>query len=304
MHSTFEASTFFRRILRRCFPLREFSYEGDNYRLFLWKHPFYQRLISTPYRDRLALEWEGDEVRVDTDRLSRAFDRKTVVLKDVNQVLGAGYALTNQVNCHVSLDEEIELRFEPSARKNLRRSSQVYQLEFSANPVGEFESFYDMYLRTRHRLGVLPYPRRMFRQIFEALGGEAVLFRCRRADLPLGYLLCYLHGQEMISAHIAYDFAQRQLRITDFLFMSAFFWGRDQGYTRYRFGADPSSQEGLIRSKTKLGAQPRTQTDWLVGGSRQFLLQAQNSERLRALISRTPKWLYPWYSQGFWLYFS
>lgn len=265
---TFEASLAWREILR-LFPLKERWLDGDGFRLYYWTHPFYREAISTPFRDRLALVWEGatPPPKFDFAALAVRTGWADFVVKDVGALTpklpDAQAGLVNDyVNSEVSLDGDIEKRFKYSARKNLRKAQEDYSLAIEINPEGVFENFYRMYLFNRRRLGVLPYPSRFFRALFELRGKTVVVFACRSPEEALGYLVCYLHGNEMISGHLAYNFEQRHKRISDFLFMSAFQWGRTNGFTTYRFGADNRNQASLIESKQKLGAMVRPQWDF------------------------------------------
>jgi hypothetical protein len=192
-----------------------------------------------------------------------------ILLTDLGGTIGAGATVdpwrrSSYINSYVTLDSGLEGRFHSSARKNLRKAEQDYELLLAVNPSDNFESFYDLYVETRRRLGVLPYSRSFFRRLFDWRGTASVVFACRSGRTDLGYLICYLHGGEMISAHIAYDFGQRHKRIADFLFANAFRWGRANGYERYRFGADNGNQAGLIQSKVKLGAVPYEQIDFQI----------------------------------------
>ena len=228
----------------RLFPLKERCVEGDGFCLYYWTHPFYQGAVSTPFRDRMALTW-GDNVPSGTDiaTLVTCSVGPNFIIKDLGVMvdtlsMGQSGLVHDYVNSEVTLDGEIEKRFKPSARKNLRKAQQEYGLTIEIDAEGVFENFYGMYLNNRRRLGVLPYPRLFFRSLFDFRGSSVVVFVCRSSKEILGFLICYLHGHEMISGHLAYDFNQRHKRISDFLFMSAFHWGYVNGFNQYRFGAE------------------------------------------------------------------
>ena len=265
---TFEASLAWREILR-LFPLKEQWLEGNGFRLYYWTHPLYRVAISTPFRDRLALEWEGaaPPLGIDFSALAGRTGYADLVVKDVGALAvkspdeHAGL-VNDYVNSEVRLDGDIEKRFKHSARMSLRNAQEKYSLTVEINPENVFENFYRMYLFTRRRLGVLPYPGRFFRALFEHCGEKVMVFACRSLQKPMGYLVCYLHGSEMISGHLIYDFEQRHKRISDFLYLSAFQWGHANGFTTYRFGADNQNQISLIESKQKLGAVARPQWDF------------------------------------------
>jgi hypothetical protein len=288
---TFEASLAWREILR-LFPLKERWLEGDGFRLYYWTHPLYREAISTPFRDRLALVWEGAAPPSEFDFAALAVRTGCTdfVVKDVGALIpklpDAHAGLVNDyVNSEVSLDGNIEKRFKYSARMSLRNAQQKYNLTVGINSEGIFENFYQMYLSTRRRLGVLPYPSNFFRALFELRGETVVVLSCRSLEGTIGYLVCYLHGREMISGHLVYDFEQRHKRISDFLFMSAFQWGHANGFTTYRFGADNRNQTSLIESKQKLGAVARPQWDFRL---RPKLIEDLPDSPVRRLLRATP----------------
>ena len=264
---TFEASTAWRQLLRQ-FPLKERSLDGDGFRLYFWTDPLYAGAISTPFRDRIAVAWDDKSSTPDIDFTAsiNQFGFDDLILKDVgslasNSFQGDKRLVSQYVNCEVILDENIENRFKNSARWSFRKAKSN-GLRVDVNPHGIFEAFYNMHLSTRHRLGVLPYPKSFFSQLFELRHDAVVIFACNSSQGFLGFLLCYLHGPEMISGHMMYNFEMRQQRISDFLYMFAFLWGRDNGFSHFRFGADNRNQISLIKSKQKLGAIARKQWDF------------------------------------------
>lgn len=266
---TFEATPLWRAVLRRAFSLRERVVDLGDAEVILWKHPCYARWISTPYRDRVAVSWEGSEFRIDRPKLDKLFAvGRDVILKDCASYLADGgesspsqHIRQQHTNCDVRLDADMEARMNRSARKNWRKATEDYGLEIRLNPSGCFEEFYRIYVETRHRLGAPPYSRTFFAELFSRMGDEVVLFQCSDGETVYGYLVCYVHDSEMISAHIGYQFEHREKRIADFLFMSAFRWGADRGLATYRYGADYNNQTSLIAAKRKLGAEPRVQID-------------------------------------------
>jgi len=293
VQETFEATAFWRGILDKAFWLREKGFEVDGARVLLWTHPFYRRAISTPYRDRMAISWDRPVNEIDQFALlegSRRFG--DVTLKDIFDVLpdksaDFGDAIRHQhTNSAVPLDEGVDSRLRRSAKKNLRRATEEFGLQFEVNPIGRFSEFYEIYLGTRKRLGVPPYEKLFFRLLFDGIGGPVVLFRCHDSKMTYGYLLVFLHGSEMISAHIGYDFSHREKKIADFLFVNAFRWGAKNGYSEYRFGGDYKNQDSLIFAKTKLGAETRAQWD-LVVPPRPVVLDEPDSI-VRKVLRSTP----------------
>jgi hypothetical protein len=305
---TFEATDFWSRTLREEFGLRSRVVALGDYEVTLFTHPLHRGAISTPFRDRIALRWSGVPPRLDPAHVQSRAGVDRLLLKDVGPWLQSpdaptgGELVQHLTNTDVRLDASLESRMEHAARKNIRRAREVHGIELEVNESGAFEQFWRLYLDTRQRLGVLPYPASLFRRLFDRSGGETAIFGARRGREPLGFLIVYLHGTEMISAHLAYDFGQRSLRITDFLFASAFAWGRDRGILRYRFGADNNNQESLIRSKLKFGAEARPQFDWARGVT--VRVDDDPSNTLRRVLRSAPGPAFAWSSRLTRLYFA
>lgn len=289
---TFEASYAWRKILRH-FPLKEHFFDGDGFRLYFWTHPLYSIAISTPFRDRLALIWDGEKPPLNFDFTSLVKNTRCsdLVLKDVGPMLSNtpsmhSRVINNYINCDVCLDENIEKRLRHKGRRNIRKACEIYDLNLEINPEGIFEKFYQMHLSIRHRLGVLPYPKCFFSELFDLRNNAVVVFACRSPEGYLGFLLCYLHGKEMISGHSMYIFEQRQKRITDYLYLKAFQWGRMNGFSTFRFGADNLNQTSLINSKKKLGATPRKQWDFHL--KQKSMSKDNPNSPIRRLLRCTP----------------
>jgi hypothetical protein len=299
---TFEASPFWRKILCEEFKLKELRVETEDYSIIFWRHPCYNFLISTPYRDRLALEWSGLSPKpLDLEKILEKLGSKKFIIKDVGGLVShhsGSMVDTNLkeafINCNVCLDDEIESRFQHAARKNFRKAKEEYGFWIEINPEGIFEHFYALYVKTRRRLGLVPYSSKFFKMLFDQKGKDSVVFACYSPEGKLGYLICYQHGQELISGHLAYDFDQRNKRLSDFMFMSAFFWGREHKFTNFRFGADNINQTSLIRSKEKLGGQSNPQIDF---DSHKKLIQRDNpNSPIRRILQYLPLPIYSYTS--------
>lgn len=302
-YSTFEATPFFRTLMRTEFGLKEVSASFESGEIIFWKHSLYNRYISAPFRDRAA--HISDSHKLTTVKNLKAPGSGILCIKDVEKItaLPNGFYLRNDyINSNVHLDSDIIARMEHSARKNYKKALNN-GLNITVNSFEYFDKFYRCYLATRKRLGVLPYSKNFFKYIINDKHTEnRVFFTCMYENAPVGFLICYLHNGEMISAHIAYSYEHRNLRITDFLFINAFIWGAENNYTIYRFGADNKEQKTLLSYKRKLGAVHNEQYDAYFGPDR-FYNNAENS-LIRKCLAKTPAFIYPLSSIGTKIYFQ
>lgn len=296
---TFEASPFWRTVLGRAFVLRECAFEGDGFTLLTWKHPLYGVRISTPFRDRAAILWHGERRRLPMDEIRKAVGAAPILIKDLQAFAAVDPTEPDpevqriHVNSDVSLSEGILKRLSRSGRREWKRTSETLGLQCVVNPPDVFEDWRRLYLMTRRRLGVLPYPRRFFNLLFSAIGREVLLLQALFERRPVGYLLCYLHGDEMISAHIGYDASCQKIRVADFLYVQAFLWGQKNGYASYRFGGDYRTQTALLYTKQKLGAVPREQADFSTRRERFGSAVEHEGSLIRRTLRAMPRRLFP-----------
>lgn len=298
LNTTFEASPLWRHILKHVFHLQERHFTCDGFDLLAWKHPFYPFYISTPYRDRLAIIWHDPPRALSVNELRSAVGNKRALIKDVASVSSMSEdhqqrgMVNSYTNSSVSLTGDILSHMNRAARKNWRRSNEVFKLELTVNPNSALTDFYNLYLHTRRRLGVIPYPLSLFRILLSELGSTVLLLRGSLNGRAIGYLLCYLDGNEMISAHIAYDESEQSTRITDFLYINAFLWGQKHGYVTYRFGGDYNNQTSLRAAKVKLGAVPWPQYDLATSRYRLPIAEDRPNSLIRRTLRALPMPLY------------
>jgi hypothetical protein len=311
VNCTFEATPIWGTLLEREFGLKSFQLEGDGFAITLWRHPFYRRCVSSPFRDRMAVSWQG--TRPSPRDLIRTLDsapEAEIVAKDIGWfAAGDGasgiadpHLVVRYANADVLLDADIESRIRRTTAQVLRKAQRGTPPFVTLDKGEGLDDFYRLYLQTRRRLGVLPYSRAFFRYWYDRIGEHTVAFKCADGDTPMGFLLCYLHGDEMMPSLLAYDYQHRKKAITDLLHMHAFLWGRDHGYRNYRFGGDNLEQDTLIESKLKLGAVVRRQRDYLkpVGD---HALELSNAT-MRRILRHTPPALFRHSSRLTRFYFS
>ncbi len=311
MYTTFEATSFFREIMGSEFWVNEEIYSDKRLELIFFKHKLSKTLVSTPYRDRAAIKFHENNASIDDcfEGVKDFLKGKSAIFKDlsvfsslsidVSKYCNGSYSM---VNSDVALDSKLESRLHKSAVKANRRAKEVFNLSFKVDS-WDIDRFYELYLESRLRLGVLPYAKSLFRKFAQGIGKKTVVFSAEDESGPIGYLICYLHGDEMISGHLAYDYSKRLKRVTDFLFLQAFIWGRNNGFVNYRFGSDHRSQEGLITFKERLGAVVRPQYD-LLFGVEETHDGAQNNRFVTSLIKHVPMRLFRHSFLGTKIYFS
>lgn len=308
--TNFEASDFFRGVLKDEFRLKEFIFEDDNYSVILWKHPLYKTLISTPYRDRLALVYKGGTPKkINYAAICEKFKGYRIILKDIGLYLSADQQELSLnadfLNSDILLDPNLEKNFKYCVRKNLKRGVNIHNLAFEVNRLDYFEQFYRLHLKTRKRLGVIPYKKSFFKSLIQnGVREKVAFFSCKYNNSVAASLICYLHDDEMISGHLAYDYSCKELRANDFLLTNAFIWGRKNQYRIFRFGADYKEQASLLKFKQKFGAKVRSQLDFYSPCRNSESLGPARNAGIKKIIGLLPDFLYRLIDNATRIYFA
>jgi len=117
------------------------------------------------------------------------------------------------------------------------------------------ECFYKMFLSTRRKLGIPPYPKEMFRAMWKHLicSGKGNLFIVWKGSEPVDAML-NLHSKDtFITGYAAPQNEWRKLCPNDLMYWSMIEWAAVQGFRHFDFGADSPRQTGLLRFKKKWG---------------------------------------------------
>ena len=300
-------SDFWRELISAEFALKEVRINIPSGEVLTWQHKFFSRLISSPYRDRLAITTHRGRLLSAAD-LANFVEfseriRRPILLKDVGSYISdrtfenhsnlfAGKIALASYFTNSFVDLQKPINFAYSTRKNLRRATDVFLLEIAVNQNLDADRIYQLHLKTRKRLGVPPYNKSFFHRLLDQVGQHIVCFSCFYQKKLIGFLLCYLHHDEMISGQLGYLSEFSHTKVTDFLFSNAFDWGTSRGYEIYRFGADYVDQSGLIHFKKRLGAHAYPQFDCMINFKNVPTSYAKN-QLAQKILKITPDVAYP-----------
>ncbi len=237
--------------------------------LFFIQSP-YKRLVSVPYRDR------GGIIAADESMASHLLDGGLAHMEDINarylklRFLGEGFielyskkggrSFSPRVTSIKKLDalngDVLAGGVDPSLRRALRKTEKE-NLGFrdASNDAKAWDDFYEMFLRTRKRLGVPAYPRRFFKSLaaIAVPAGICKLFFVEKDGLPVAGGVFMVFGKNAIYAYGASDPWGWQFRPNDYLFYQTLQWCVENGVLFFDFGADERDQTTLLRFKAKWG---------------------------------------------------
>lgn len=225
-----------------------------------------RRLTAVPLRDR------GGPLGVDAEatvRLMRA-------AADVAAERGAGRVT---LRSHVPLLAEaeaagyVESRYHVTTLVDLRggedavakavkgsaRRSAVHGQEAGlafrwGTGLDDLRAFYGLFLRTRRKLGVPPYPWRFFSAMHDHLGPDVARVAIASHDgRDVAAVLLLAHGDRVIDGYAASDERYLSLQPNDFLIWSVLGSLAREGFATFDFGASSPHQTGLLFFKEKWG---------------------------------------------------
>jgi CelD/BcsL family acetyltransferase involved in cellulose biosynthesis len=155
------------------------------------------------------------------------------------------------------------------------------------------QTYYDLHVRTRRRLGVPAQPRRFFRLLWERVieSGLGFVFLAHVGGPAVaGAVFLHANGR-LIYKFSASDEAHRRRQPNHAMLWEAIRWGCEHGCRAMDFGRSDSNDHGLREFKSGWGATERPLVyTALVGASRRSTGGAAE-EALRRVLRRSPLWL-------------
>lgn len=241
--------------------------------LFLVKGVTGKRLVSVPMRDRGGL-LAADRVSARAllkraVELSREFGCAYLELRSTEefdrQLAGDFRMLVHKdwVTTRVDLSPGVERLWKALDRDAIRwainkagRSEVTIEPDYT--PAG-IDLFFSLFVRTRTRMGIPPFPRDLFMAIWRHLisKGRANLFVVRQRGVPIHAMINFLSKDTFIPAYAAPQNEWRKSYPNEFMFWHTIKWAAEQGFRFYDFGADSPHQTGLLQFKKKWGGVQR-----------------------------------------------
>ncbi len=228
-----------------------------------------RRLVAVPLRDRGGPLATSEEAM--TTLLQGAVDlaektgvrsltlRSNVRIPAASSMRGISehaYHLTTTVP--LSQDTgEVLAKVKSNARRSARKGTDA-GLEFRWGKNAEdLESFYGMFVRTRRKLGVPPYPKEYLAAMWDLLApsGVARLALTTLDGEDVAGVFLFAFGDRVIYGYAASDERSLTLRPNDFLVWNLLQEVAREGFALFDFGASSPHQEGLLRFKEKWGGQ-------------------------------------------------
>ena len=255
-----------------------------------------RRWVSLPFTDHCPpLVGERDAARL-LNAIELARTGAGVASVEVRGRLQAATVETDAVIHVLPLDDDpalTERHFRASVRRNIRagvrRGVVIRRAEARRDLV---QSFYDLQVQTRRRLGLPAQPRRFFASLWD-----------RIFDRELGFLLLAHVGRRPVAGAVfltwngtitfkygASDAAFWSYRPNHVLFAEAIQWACTNRFRRFDFGRTSTADEGLRRFKLSWGPGEAPLVYTMLGPPRRPHSQWSKALLARA-IRRSPSWV-------------
>jgi hypothetical protein len=272
------------RIMERIFGYRQRGFallDGDcivgGLPLFEINRIYQKCLVSSPFRDRGGLITKpgidsslliNEAIRIGANS---QFDY--VLIKNGNSIIPAAkknFALHESkfwITTRTDLSSgavAIWKKLKNNAQGPVKQAKKIGVVVSQGKSEKDIHSFYWIFLRTRHKLGVPCFSKKFFLALWEkfCLPGKAVLFLAKYKERTIAGIILLLHKDTVIDGYAASLPEFVQIRPNDLLVWHAIEWASAAGFKVFDFGADSPHQEGLLAYKRKWNGEQETLTNY------------------------------------------
>lgn len=241
--------------------------------LFLVKTLFSNKIVSLPLRDKggalynrpeieeglldYAIDYARENnssyinIKTDNPEETELLERKSFVKKDT--WVASYIKLENNFDetRRMFTDKRLSWSINKAKKSNLR-------FEEGTTP-DDVEDFYSIFVKNRKRLGVPPYSKSLFYNIYNYFirKGSAKLFFVSKDGTRLTAIIIFLLNKRAYDVYSASLTDAFEYRANDFQMYFVIKWLCENGYREYDLGADSPFQESLLNYKKKWGCQTK-----------------------------------------------
>jgi lipid II:glycine glycyltransferase (peptidoglycan interpeptide bridge formation enzyme) len=180
-----------------------------------------------------------------------------------------------------------------STQRNIKKAEKSGLSVIKGSSLKDYYAFSDLVLETRQYQGSLPYPRKLYDELFE--NSYSRLYLCQHDGKIIAGLVLLLFGKNVIYAYGASlkDGELLKLRPNDLLFWNAISETSREGFKIFDFGTTPINNEGLLRYKENWGAKSEklSYAYWMEGEESLPLINRDSAmvKFAEEVIKRTPQ---------------
>jgi FemAB-related protein (PEP-CTERM system-associated) len=277
--------------------------------LYLVKGIYGRRLVSVPMRDRAGVLSDDDESAIalvrQAEALSRELRCRYLELKHLHRLspaiteplslTGVEHWVTTRVDLSIGRDQlwsRLDRDFVRWAIRKAEKSGVRMELD---NSTAGIERFYDIFSRTRTRMGIPPFPLALFRAIGRHIleRGRGALHFAMVGNQPVNGMISFYSGDTFLPAYAAPQrHVEKKYYPSEVMFWHTIEWASQNGFKTYDFGADSPHQAGLLRFKRKWGGVPAALVSYFYVSGSHAVPQMDSSDAkynyMRRVWSRFP----------------
>lgn len=194
----------------------------------------------------------------------------------------------HRVELHSGL-EEVERRYSPQVRRNVRKAHRVGVEIRRSTSVASLEAFYRLHLQTRRRLGVPTQPKAFVLGLADMLDQDHGFVSVARLEGRAVAAAVFLHaGGTLTYKYGASDARFQHARPNNLLFADAISWACEHGLRELELGRTDLGHEGLAAFKRSWGAIEEPLVYTYVGLTPPAAGRSRSERLLAPLIRRGP----------------
>jgi CelD/BcsL family acetyltransferase involved in cellulose biosynthesis len=157
----------------------------------------------------------------------------------------------------------------------------------------DLDTFYDLHLKTRHRLGVPVQPKRYFESLWQRIinAGLGFILLAYKDSVPIAGGVFLTYKATLVYKYGASDEDYWPYRANHLLFWTAIRWGCEHGYSLFDWGKTSISNTGLRNFKSGWGAQESILTYSVLSATPPHHIAERLSGLTGTFIRHAPRWV-------------
>ena len=191
--------------------------------------------------------------------------------------------------------ESVAKGFANEKRRNVRVAIRKgLEVRHAENERDLTETFFELHVDTRRRLGVPTQPKRFFHLLWQRIiePGSGFVLMVREGGTPVAGAVFLTGNGRVVYKYSASDFSRRNLKPNDLLIWSAIEHACNTGFTTFDFGRTDLHAEGLRTFKSSWGATESPLVYSTIGGNLPAADDGSHtSGMMKQVLQRSPAWV-------------
>lgn len=259
-----------------------------------------RRWVSLPFTDHCNPLYRGDtlppelfeylaELQIEHNgprvELRSAISDDGLAYKDDSQVLHVQKLSMDTQAVHKSFNRNVRRSIAKAERKGVRVRW--------AESKRDLDIFYELHLKTRHRLGVPVQPRRYFELLWRRVinAGLGFILLAYKDAVPISGGVFLTYKTTLIAKYTASDSNYLRSCPIHPLYWTAIRWGCERGYNLFDLGRTDVNNTGLRNFKNGWGTQEFILTYSVMSASQPNPTANRLSGITESFIRRAPRWV-------------